>query len=78
MKSNEKHPALPLALADIANGRDHIDTTEFGQVTIRAEQTIRKNHSQTGACFGIRPVKVGGKLLWPVAEIAAMLQGEQS
>jgi hypothetical protein len=70
--------ALPPALAAIARGRDNIKTGEYAKVTDHAEQTIRKNYSSTGHCFGIRPRKVGNILLWPVAEIAAMLQGEQS
>ncbi len=64
---------IPAALADIAAGRDHVQTNEFGQVTLHADQTIRKNYCLTGECFGIRPVKVGNRLLWPVKEIAALL-----
>ena len=67
--------ALPPVLAAIASGRDHIETDEYGKVTNHASQTIRKNYCLTGECFGIRPVKVGNKLLWPVVSIAAMLSG---
>lgn len=66
---------VPPALAAIANGRGDIKTFEFAHITSRATQTILKNHSLTGECFGIRPVKVGKLLLWPVAEIAALLNG---
>ena len=69
--------ALPPALAAIASGRDHINTGEYAKVTTHAAQTIRKNYSSAGHCFGIRPRKVGNILLWPVAEIAALLQGER-
>ena len=65
----------PTALATIAAGRDHINTGEFAHVTTRASQTIRKNYCLTGECFGIRPVKFGNRLLWPVAQIAALLAG---
>lgn len=65
----------PPALAEIAAGRDHINTGEFAHATDRASQTIRKNYCLTGECFGIRPVKFGNKLLWPVAQIAALLAG---
>lgn len=68
---------LPPALAAIAAGRDHIQTAEYARATNRASQTIRKNYCLTGACFGIRPVKFGNRLLWPVAEIAALLNGGQ-
>ncbi len=66
---------IPPELAKIAAGRDHINTNEFARYTVRASQTIRKNYCLTGECFGIRPVKFGNRLLWPVAEIAALLAG---
>ncbi len=62
------------ALEAIAVGRDHISTDEFANVTVRATQTIRKNYCLTGECFGIRPVKFGNRLLWPVREVAVLLQ----
>lgn len=67
--------SLPPALSVIAAGRDHIQTSEFGHVLSRASQTIRKNYCLTGECYGIRPVKVGNRLLWPVSEIAFLLSG---
>jgi hypothetical protein len=70
-------PTSPAALAQIAAGRDHINTSEFGRAIDRADQTIRKNYCYTGHCFGIRPVKFGNKLLWPVSAIAALLNGGQ-
>jgi hypothetical protein len=63
------------ALAAISAGRDHLNTGEFANAVNRAGQTIRKNYCLTGECFGIRPVKVGNRLLWPVVEIAALLKG---
>lgn len=68
---------IPSALAEIAAGRDHIQTSEFARATNRADQTVRKNYCLTGHCFGIRPVKFGNRLLWPVASIAALLNGGQ-
>jgi hypothetical protein len=64
---------LPKALETIAAGRDHIQTAEFARATNRACQTIRKNHCLTGECFGIRPIKFGNRLQWPVAAVAALL-----
>lgn len=64
---------IPPVLAKIASGRDHVQTAEFARATNRACQTVRKNYCLTGACFGIRPVKFGNRLLWPVAEIAELL-----
>lgn len=68
---------LPPALAAIAAGRDHIQTSEFARATNRASQTIRKNYCLTGECFGIRPLKFGNRLLWPISEVAALLAGGQ-
>lgn len=66
--------SLPPALAEIAAGRDHVLTPEFGRAINRAEQTIRKAYCHNGEAYGIRPVKIGNRLLWPVADIAALLQ----
>ena len=68
---------IPHELAEIAAGRDHVKTSEFSRAINRASQTIRKNYCLTGACYGIRPVKVGNRLLWPVLEIANLLNGGQ-
>jgi hypothetical protein len=66
---------IPPALAEIASGRDHVKTNEFAKAINRASQTIRRNYCYTGECFGIRPIKFGNRLLWPVADIAALLSG---
>lgn len=63
-------------LAKLAEGRDSLRTDEFAQVTNHARQTIRKNYCLKGECFGIRPTKVGNRLLWPVNATAALLLGE--
>jgi hypothetical protein len=65
------------ALTALADGRDHIKTEEFARLLSKEPQTIRKNYSLKGECFGIRPRKVGSHLLWPVGEIAALL-GEEA
>ena len=52
-------------------------TTEvFAQSAKCSAKTVRKNYCLTGHCYGIKPVKVGGRLLWPVSEIAKLLNGE--
>jgi hypothetical protein len=68
---------LPSALAAIAAGRDHIQTAEYAHAISRASQTIRKHYCLTGQCFGVRPVKFGNRLLWPVQSIASLLTGGQ-
>lgn len=66
---------IPPSLSEIAAGRDHIQTAEFARAANRASQTIRKNYCLKGECFGIRPIKFGNRLLWPIADIAALLNG---
>jgi hypothetical protein len=68
--------SLPPALAAIAAGRDHILTEEFAKASSRSCETIRKNYARRGDCFGIKPLKFGNRLLWPVSQIAALLSGE--
>lgn len=55
---------------------DLVTTEEFAQSTKCSTKTIRKNYCLTGHCYGIRPVKVGGRLLWPISDIARLLSGE--
>lgn len=66
---------IPPALAEIANGRDHIQTSELSRAISRAVITIRKRYNECGSYYGIRPVKFGNKLLWPVSDIAKLLNG---
>ncbi len=63
-------------LAETANGRDHIQTAEFAKACGCKPQTARKNFCLAGNCYGIRPIKIGNRLLWPVAEIVKLLNGE--
>ena len=67
--------SLTPALAEISQGRDHIQTFEFARAFSRAAQTIRKSYCLTGHYLGIRPLKLGNRLMWPVADIAALLNG---
>jgi hypothetical protein len=67
--------SLPPALAAIAAGRDHILTEEFAKATGCRNQTVRKNVCLRGECFGVRPLKCGNRLLWPLTQIAALLNG---
>lgn len=65
--------SIPAALAKIASGRDHVLTAEYARAINRSSQTLRKNFCLKGHAFGIRPIKFGNRLLWPVEEIAALL-----
>jgi len=67
--------SIPTGLASIAGNRDLITTAELATALSKATQTIRKNYSLTGEAYGIRPTKVGNRLLWSVEKIAALLKG---
>lgn len=66
---------LPVGLASIAGHRDLITTIELAQALNVASQTIRKNYCLTGNAYGIKPTKIGNKLLWPVERVATVLLG---
>lgn len=66
---------IPPALAAVANGRDTITTAEFSHAMHLAVATVHKNHCLAGEVCGIRPIKRGKFLLWPVAAVAQALTG---
>jgi hypothetical protein len=66
---------IPEGLATIAKGRDNILTHEVGLVTNTATQTIRRHLCHSGSFHGIKPIKIGGKLQFPVREIAKLIRG---
>lgn len=72
---NQEVNNLPPGLSAIAGNRDLITTPEIAQVFNVASQTIRKNYSITGFAYGIKPTKIGNRLLWSVAQIADKLRG---
>ena len=74
-QSNNEVTNLPPGLSAIAGNRDLINTSEFAQVFNVASQTVRKNFSLTGEAYGIRPTKIGNRLLWSVEKIAQRLKG---
>lgn len=74
-ESNNQVANLPPGLSAIAGNRDLITTPEIAKVFNVASQTIRKNYSITGFAYGIKPTKIGNRLLWSVAQIAEKLRG---
>ncbi|OIQ94830.1 hypothetical protein GALL_231850 [mine drainage metagenome] len=64
---------MPPELARIAQGRDYLLTDEMARAFGRSGQAARKNYCLTGHSWGIKPRKVGGRLLWPVVEVARVL-----
>ena len=80
MNSQEKNkeslqPLIPAGLASLAGNRDAITTAEFAEAISGSQQTLRKNYCLTGSAYGIRPIKVGNRLLWPVEKIARLILG---
>ncbi len=67
--------SLPPTLAEIATKTDYLRTDEFASELRRASQTIRKAYCLTGHYLGIRPVKLGNRLLWRIKDIAELLEG---
>lgn len=65
---------IPQGLSAIAGSRDLITTPEFAQVFNIQPQTVRKNYCLTGEVYGIRPTKIGNRLLWSVSKIAEKLR----
>jgi hypothetical protein len=56
---------------------DFVITEEFSKAVHSSSQTIRKNYCEKGHCYGIVPVKVGGRLLWRASDIAKLLNTGQ-
>ncbi len=66
---------IPQGLLAVAGSRDLITTPEFAKVFNVQPQTVRKNYCLTGEAYGIRPTKIGNRLLWSVARVAERLRG---
>ena len=69
-------PEIPQGLALIAQQRDNILTHEVALATNTATQTIRKHLSQAGHFHGIVPIRIGGRLQFPVSEVAKLIRGD--
>ena len=52
-----------------------LTTGQFAEAIGHSARTIRMYHFRKGEAFGIRPRKVGRLLLWPAAQVAALLDG---
>jgi hypothetical protein len=59
-------------LTRLAHGRDGLTTTEAATYLNRRPQTLRKWAAYDNG--PIRPIRVNGRLLWPVPDIRRMLQ----
>jgi hypothetical protein len=55
--------------------RQTVNTTQAAKALGRQPQTLRKWAFQGSG--PIRPIRINGRLAWPLAEIAALLNGVQ-
>ena len=55
------------------NLRETVNTTQAAKALNRAPQTLRKWASLENG--PIRPIRIHGRLAWPLDEIAALLNG---
>lgn len=62
-------------MPEIHSNNTHWDTAEFATQLHRSPQTIRRLVSEKGEAYGVRPIKIGNKLLWPIADVKALLEG---
>lgn len=67
---------IPEGLYATAGNRDLITTNEFAEALNVSSQTVRKNYCLNGEAYGIKPIKVGSRLLWSVSEVADRLKGK--
>lgn len=71
---NNKTQFIPKGLQALAGTRDLITTSEFALIFNIRPQTVRKNYCLSGEVYGIRPSKIGGRLLWSVAKVEQKLR----
>ena len=63
-------------LLEVAGNRDFLSTFEAATTLNKARQTLLKEYCLKGSAYGIVPKKIGGRLLWSVSDIQALLNGE--
>jgi len=61
----------PIIPADVSNLPGHVclNTEQAAAVLGRRPQTLRRLLCQQGHACGVRPARVGGRLLWRVADL---------
>lgn len=64
---------LPPGLAALARGRDTLPTREAATFLSRSDQTLRTWASLENG--PIRPIRINGRLAWPVADLAKLVNG---
>ena len=67
---------IPDGLKKAANGRDLIPLKDTSFALSTQAQTIRKHLCVTGSFHGAKPIKIGGRILFAVEDIARLMRGE--
>ena len=52
-----------------------LNTADAARALAKSSQTLRKLYCMQGHAFGVRPLKIGGRLAWKVADLLRVLQG---
>ena len=68
---------IPENLQKLAGNRDLITTDELALVFNSQPQTIRKNFCEKKQYLGIKPLKIGKRLLWRITDVAKIINGEK-
>jgi len=50
-------------------------TRDAASMLGRSSQTLRKLYCTQGHAYGIKPLKIGGRLAWRVCDLQRVLQG---
>lgn len=64
---------LPTVLEKMSAGRGSISTNDLAFVLERSTQTIRKLICYQGHVYGLKPMKIGGRLRFNVADVAKLM-----
>ncbi|WP_175906123.1 hypothetical protein [Burkholderia seminalis] len=75
VEKKEKSPSR--SPMPIPANQEYLSTEELAGVFAVEPQSILKQRSKTGTYNGIRPVKPGRRLLWPVDAVKRSLNGER-
>lgn len=70
MKLNTTSALVPLE----HESRSHVETAAAAVYLLRAPQTLRVWACRE--CGPLRPIRINGRLAWPVAELRRLLGGE--
>jgi hypothetical protein len=68
---------IPKNLSRLAGDRDLITTEELAIIFNAQPQTIRKNFCLKKQYLGIKPLKIGKRLLWKITDVAKVINGEK-